>query len=115
MTRIDRRSDEAAEYRKLYKTARWRRLRVQVIQRDMGTCQRCKVPVVYHSTSPRSAVVHHVKAHKGDEVLFFDESNTELVCKQCHDGAIQFEEARGFSNEIGLDGWPTDPNHPSNR
>lgn len=62
--------------------------------------------------SPRSAVVHHVKPHKGDVELFYDLENLQCVCWECHSGAIQSEEILGYDRAIGHDGWPVDPKHP---
>lgn len=30
-------------------------------------------------------VVDHIKPHRGDEMLFWDESNWQPLCKKCHD------------------------------
>lgn len=62
-----------------------------------------------------ATVANHKIPHKGDESLFFDRNNLESTCKTCHDGPIQSEERRGYSSEIGGDGWPVDPKHPSNQ
>ena len=34
------------------------------------------------------------------------------LCKRCHDSTKRMIETRGFRPDIGLDGWPLDPNHP---
>ena len=59
-----------------------------------------------------ATVVDHIKAHKGDEYLFFDPDNLASLCKQHHDGAKQKAEKRGVQ-EIGCetDGVPLDPCH----
>lgn len=108
--RRDYRSPEAAEYRKLYKTARWRALRAQVLAAHplCVSCQRGGRIVP-------ATVVNHIVPHRGDVNLFFDRNNLEGVCKPCHDGPIQSAERRGYSGEIGPDGWPVDPKHPANR
>lgn len=111
----DWRSDEAAVYRRLYKTRQWAALREEVIQRDMGMCRKCGARLTLGRSGPRAAVVHHKKPHKGDVELFFDKGNLESVCWACHSGVIQSEEKLGFSTEIGIDGWPVDPAHPANR
>lgn len=102
---------EADEYRKLYKLKAWIRLRPQALLRDGFTCQRCKCRLKRGRTEPQSAVVHHLKPHKGNTDLFYDIDNLQSVCWSCHSGAIQSEEARGYSTEIGPDGWPLDPKH----
>ena len=113
--KIDWRSDEAAEYRKLYQTKQWRLLRERVLLRDGFRCQHkgCGAFLKRGRSHPQSAVVHHLMPHKGNLDLFFDEGNLQAVCWSCHSGAIQSDEALGYDKEIGLDGWPIDPKHPS--
>ena len=74
-------------------------------------CERCKG----NGKVVPATVVHHVEKHEGNEALFFDAANLASSCKACHDGVEQQVERRGYSAEVGLDGWPVDPNHPSNR
>ena len=109
------RTPEAAEYRKLYATKHWRHLREQVLLRDGFRCQHrgCGAMLKRGRSHPRSAVVHHLKPHKGDEELFFDIDNLQAVCWTCHSGDIQSAEVRGYSTEIGDDGWPIDQSHPA--
>jgi len=33
----------------------------------------------------KATVVDHIKPHRGDQKLFWDESNWQPLCKQCHD------------------------------
>ena len=106
------RTPEATEYRRLYQRKEWRILREQALLRDAFRCQRCGCNLKRGRTDPRSAVVHHIKAHKGQHDLFFDLDNLQAVCWSCHSGAIQSEEAKGYSTEIGEDGWPIDTQHP---
>jgi 5-methylcytosine-specific restriction endonuclease McrA len=106
------RTPEAEAYRKLYQTKQWSKLREVALLRDAFKCQRCGCFLKRGRSHPQSAVVHHIKAHKGDIDLFFDINNTTSVCWTCHSGVIQSEEARGYSTQIGQDGWPTDRNHP---
>jgi len=63
----------------------------------------------------RFLVVDHVIPHRGDRDLFFDPSNLQTLCPDDHDRNKQREEARGFSEERGPDGWPMDPEHPANK
>nr|WP_244485255.1 HNH endonuclease signature motif containing protein [Pseudolabrys sp. Root1462] len=63
-----------------------------------------------------ATVVDHIIPHKGDQKLFWDiEGNWQPLCKFHHDSAKQAEEGRGYSGEVGLDGWPLDQKHPANR
>lgn len=94
----------------LYKTVRWRRLRLRQLKKH-PLCKRCLDRALVVAAS----VVHHVKPHRGNEVLFFDAKNLQSSCKPCHDGPLQQIEVRGFSTEIGEDGWPVDPEHPANK
>ena len=45
---------------------------------------------------------------------FYDYGNLESLCKSCHDSLAQSIEKRGYSTEVGTDGWPIDPKHPQN-
>lgn len=98
------------QYRRLYKTARWRGLRLAVLA-SSPLCVRCEKK----GLTVQATVVNHRTPHKGDEALFWNRGNLEAVCKPCHDGPIQREEIKGYSREVGSDGWPTDPRHPSRR
>lgn len=71
-----------------YKTARWCRLRLAIFTRDLFTCRTCG-----HLDGNTSRLVcDHVKPHRGDAVLFWDESNLQTLCKSCHDRIKQAEE-----------------------
>lgn len=111
--RDDWRTDEAKAYRKLYASKKWRALRERALFRDAYRCQhkKCGVILKRGKASPQSAVVHHIKAHKGDLDLFFDINNLQSVCWRCHSGDIQSIEKHGFDVTIGEDGWPIDPKH----
>lgn len=63
----------------------------------------------------KAVVVDHIEPHRGDYDLFWDIYNHQSLCKLHHDAAKQREEKRGYSNQVGLDGWPTDSNHPANK
>lgn len=84
------------EWRKLYKTARWQKLRLQVLARDGWRCQRpeCGALLTDGRSGGRAAVVDHKRPHKGDPVLFHDPGNLWALCKPCHDAAKQREERR---------------------
>lgn len=83
----DRRRGREQPWRALYKDARWiaARLRQFALQ---PLCERC----LRDSRVTPATVVNHRIRHRGDEVLFFDPSNHESVCKRCHDGEVQREE-----------------------
>lgn len=118
VSRADKwRTPEAAVYRKMYQTKQWRVLRERALLRDLYTCQHpgCGVSLTKGRSGDRAAVVHHIKAHKGDPCLFFDLNNLQSLCKRHHDSDAQSQEARGYSTQMGEDGWPVDPRHPAVR
>lgn len=86
----DRARKAANPLRALYGTARWQRLRWQVLVRDLFTCRRCGG--AHADTS--QLVADHIRPHRGDVDLFWDEGNLQCLCKRCHDGAKQRAEAR---------------------
>lgn len=102
------RSPEAAQYRKLYSTARWRRERLEHLS-EHPLCAFCEAI----GRTTEATVVDHIQAHKGDLVLFYDRQNWQSLCAPCHDGAKAREESQGYSDRFGLDGYPLDPNHPT--
>jgi len=63
-----------------------------------------------------ASVVDHRIPHKGDPVLFWDESNWQSLCKSHHDSQKQREEMRGRRiTGYDIHGNPLDPAHPWNR
>ena len=44
-----------------------------------------------------ASVVDHIEPHRGNESLFWDESNWQPLCKPCHDVTKAREEGRGPS------------------
>jgi len=82
--------DENAPGRKLYKKARWQKLRWSVLVRDMFTCKRCG----RLEADTSQLVADHKIPHRGDEALFWDAGNLQCLCKTCHDRDKQREERR---------------------
>lgn len=58
-----------------------------------------------------ATIADHVEPHRGDWNSF-RLGKLQSLCKPHHDGAKRFLELNGFSNAVGLDGFPTDPRHP---
>lgn len=101
MGRIDARSDSAREYRKLYKTSRWSRLRQwQLDQQPL--CERCLLMGVVEEAT----VVHHRAKHVGSADMFFDAANLESLCKPHHDRDGHLEDNGKTVVRFGSDGWP---------
>lgn len=105
----DYRSAEAAEYRKLYKSPRWRVIRAHQLQAE-PLCRMCKA----QKRITAATVCDHIEPHKGDVEKFFA-GPFQSLCKPHHDGEKQSDERLGYSKEIGMDGWPVDDLHPVNR
>jgi 5-methylcytosine-specific restriction endonuclease McrA len=85
------RRDKVLVWRGLYKTKAWQRLRWAILKRDRFTCSICQT--VEHETA--KLVADHIKPHRGDERLFWDEGNLQTLCKACHDGEKRSREANG--------------------
>ena len=97
----DHRSTQATEYRKLYSTVRWKRIRdAQLAEQPL--CQRCLVMGVVEEAT----VVHHADGgHKGDEAKFWS-GPFESLCKPHHDSEGQREDLGQTVVTFGADGWP---------
>lgn len=72
-----------------YNTTEWRKLRLRVLERDGYICQQTGVALIGKYPAPNSAVVDHIRPHRGDHGLFFDETNLQAVSKVWHDGEKQ--------------------------
>lgn len=72
-----------APWRKWYATARWKRLRLAIFERDLFTCQWTGCGRIEANTS--QLVADHRKPHRGDGALFWDDTNLQTLCKPCHD------------------------------
>lgn len=98
--RVDRRSVEASEYRRLYGTSRWKRIRAAQLS-EQPLCEWClEQDVVTEATE-----VHHAEAHRGDEAKFWDGPFIS-TCKPCHSSRGQREDLGQVVVTFGPDGWP---------
>lgn len=109
MPRRNQRSEEAKAWRHLYKTARWKALRLATLSRE-PLCRMCKES----GRITVATVVDHNTPHKGDVTLFHDPDNLVPLCKPHHDSAKQSQERRGYSRAVDEKGYPIDPRHPCN-
>ena len=87
-------SRNTAGWRQWYKSARWQRLRIEVLVRDQYTCQQTGVILSGRANAPDSPVVDHIKQHNGDPQLFWDPANLQAVSKAWHDSEKQRQEKR---------------------
>jgi hypothetical protein len=60
-----------------------------------------------------ATIADHVEPHRGDANLFW-RGALQSLCDHCHESRKKIEETRGYRLDVGLDGWPLDPNHPAN-
>lgn len=97
--RTDKRRTAARGY-----GSRWQRARLRFL-REHPLCEMCEAK----GRVTAAAVVDHRIPHRGDPVLFWDESNWSALCKPHHDSDKQMAEKSGRVRvAIGLDGWPVD-------
>lgn len=75
-------------FKKMY-NSRWYKARKQFLLKH-PLCEECKNEGVVIAAE----VVDHVIPHKGDEKLFWDESNWQALCKHCHDKKTAKEDGR---------------------
>lgn len=93
--RVERERDVAAPWRRWYKTARWQKLRLVILMRDSWKCQKTGVLLIGKHRNkdgkpdPNSPVIDHIKPHRGNPELFWDESNLQAVSKEYHDSEKQ--------------------------
>ena len=91
---------------KLYKSARWQRLRSHQL-RQQPLCEIC----LKHGKLEPATIADHVVMHEGDTAKFYM-GKLQSLCVVCHDGDKKFFENRGFGDRVGADGWPLDARHP---
>lgn len=72
---------EVEEDKKFYNSRAWRRLRLKILKRDKGECQKCKAVGKYS----RAIIVHHIQELKNRPDLSMQESNLQSLCNKCHE------------------------------
>ena len=109
-SRSIRRSPSAERYRRFYKTYRWQQTRARQLTRR-PLCERCSK----RGKVVTATVCHHVDPDTKLNPETFFAGPFESLCQSCHDGPMQQIERIGYSNEVGVDGWPIDERHWVNR
>lgn len=102
-TKPDARSAEAAAYRRLYKTARWQRLR----EAQLSTQPLCEWCLEREIVTEATEVHHADGGHKGNLEKFFNGPFIS-TCKPCHASRGQREDLGQTIVTFGADGWPID-------
>ncbi|MFH9957323.1 AAA family ATPase [Streptomyces roseolus] len=69
-------AETRAEWSWVYADPRWPLLRDQVLSEEPLCRAQCGRP---------PGVVDHIRPHRGDELLAFDRTNLQALCKGCHD------------------------------
>lgn len=67
--------------------SRWRKARSRFLKSN-PLCVKCKEA----GRLTEATVVDHIIPHRGDETLFWDESNWQALCKKCHDTKTMTED-----------------------
>lgn len=67
--------------------SKWRTARNRFLKAN-PLCVNCKD----QGKLTKATVVDHIKPHRGDKVLFWDESNWQSLCKSCHDTKTMTED-----------------------
>lgn len=101
MHRPDHRSDEARAYRRLYGTARWRRIREAKLSAD-PLCEWCLEREI---VEPATEVHHSDGGHKGDITKFWS-GPLVSTCKPCHASRGQREDLGQTVMRFDAHGWP---------
>ncbi|MCP4304674.1 MAG: HNH endonuclease [bacterium] len=86
---------------------RWQRARALYL-RSHPLCVECK----RQGRVGQAQVVDHRRPHRGDDALFWDQTNWQSLCKHHHDADKQRKERSGTVIGCDQSGMPTDPNHP---
>ncbi|KHF41466.1 HNH endonuclease [Halalkalibacter okhensis] len=80
-------ADERAGARERGYDSRWRKARKQFLN-AYPICKHCEKK---GKIAP-ATVVDHITPHRGDQRLFWDESNWQPLCKKCHDRKTRTED-----------------------
>lgn len=81
---------EVPEDRAFYKTARWQRKRMDILVRDLFTCQWPGCGVLMQDSS--QLVADHIIPVRVRPDLKWEDANLHCLCKTCHDGPKQAQE-----------------------
>jgi hypothetical protein len=58
-----------------------------------------------------ASIADHIEPHRGDQLKFFL-GELQSLCPTHHESSKKRQEHRGYSTQVGPDGWPVDPEHP---
>lgn len=81
-------------HRAMY-SRRWEKAR-RIFLIDNPVCIDCAA----HNRLTPSTEVDHIRPHRGDSVIFWDEGNWQALCKPCHSRKTASSDG-GFNNQRG--------------
>jgi 5-methylcytosine-specific restriction enzyme A len=99
----------AVAWADFYKSAGWKRLR-KLQLREHPLWKFC----LERGLVERATGVGHVEPHRGDWTKFLI-GKLQSLGEPCQKKTKREIELYGYRCDIGLDAYPTDPNHPFNR
>lgn len=70
------------EEAKFLSSAKWKRLRIKIFERDSFHCQRCLLK--YGILNTESLEAHHIKSRKNFPELRWEPKNILTLCKTCN-------------------------------
>lgn len=82
-------------WRAWYGTAKWKKLRLLVLQRDGYVCQRTGILLAGKYPADDSPVVDHIVPHRGDPDLFWNIGNLQSISRKYHDSVKRALERSG--------------------
>lgn len=85
---------------RFYKTAAWRKKRVEILQRDNFECQMCKE----RGLQTQAQTVHHIVHLRDDKSLALEDSNLISLCNACHN-EVHPEKLKKFTSNIHEERW----------
>lgn len=88
-------TDEVNHKGKRLYTSKWQKASKAFLKAH-SLCERCKANGIY----TRATVVDHIRPHKGNRELFWDRSNWQSLCKQCHDRKTLTEDMGGRMRKV---------------
>jgi 5-methylcytosine-specific restriction endonuclease McrA len=95
---------QPSELRRFYGSKAWKDTRKKVLSAE-PFCRTCgKV----------AEEVDHILTAREYPHLRLDPSNLRSLCSACH-SYVRHDTKRGYSRQIGADGFPVDESHPFNR
>jgi 5-methylcytosine-specific restriction endonuclease McrA len=100
---------EKRQHNRWYDLHRWTKRSQQQLH-DHPLCAIC----LKRGRVTPAEVADHVIPHKNNYEMFWW-GDLQSLCSSCHSSTKRQEEIHGYSREIGMNGWPVDPDHPANK